>query len=68
MFCDLVASTALSARLDPEDLREVIAAYHRAVAQIVTGFDGFVADRPDLARAGRPHRRACPQSAAGYQP
>jgi hypothetical protein len=35
-------STALSARLDPEDLREVIAAYHRAVAEIVTGFDGFV--------------------------
>ena len=29
MFCDLVGSTALSARLDPEDLREVIAAYHR---------------------------------------
>ena len=32
MFCDLVGSTALSAGLDPEDLREVIAAYHRAVA------------------------------------
>src|SRR5215472_2843292 len=31
MFCDLVGSTALAARLDPEDLREVIAAYHRAV-------------------------------------
>src|SRR5215831_8125848 len=29
MFCDLVGSTALSARLDPEDLREIIAAYHR---------------------------------------
>ena len=43
MFCDLVGSTALSARLDPEDLREVIAAYHRAVAEIVAGFDGFVA-------------------------
>jgi class 3 adenylate cyclase/tetratricopeptide (TPR) repeat protein len=43
MFCDLVGSTALSSRLDPEDLREVIAAYHRAVAQIVAGFDGFVA-------------------------
>jgi class 3 adenylate cyclase/predicted ATPase len=42
MFCDLVGSTALSARLDPEDLRDVIAAYHRAVAQIVIGFDGFV--------------------------
>ena len=43
MFCDLVGSTALAARLDPEDLREVIAAYHRAVAGIVAGFDGFVA-------------------------
>jgi class 3 adenylate cyclase/predicted ATPase len=43
MFCDLVGSTALSARLDPEDLREVYAAYHRAVAKVVAGFDGFVA-------------------------
>jgi class 3 adenylate cyclase len=44
MFCDLVGSTALSARLDPEDLREVIAAYHRAVAEIVARFDGLVAN------------------------
>jgi class 3 adenylate cyclase len=43
MFCDLVGSTELSSRLDPEDLREVIAAYHRAVAGVVAGFDGFVA-------------------------
>jgi class 3 adenylate cyclase/tetratricopeptide (TPR) repeat protein len=43
MFCDLVGSTGLSARLDPEDLREVIGAYHRAVAEIIAGFDGFVA-------------------------
>jgi class 3 adenylate cyclase/predicted ATPase len=43
MFCDLVGSTALSTRHDPEDLREVIGAYHRAVAEIVAGFDGFVA-------------------------
>ncbi len=43
MFCDLVGSTELSARLDPEDLREVIAAYHRAVADVVGTFDGFVA-------------------------
>jgi class 3 adenylate cyclase/predicted ATPase len=43
MFCDLVGSTALSARLDPEDLREVIGAYHCAVAETVAGFDGFVA-------------------------
>src|SRR4029077_8786762 len=43
MFCDLVGSTELSSRLDPEDLREVIAAYHRAVADVVRSFDGFVA-------------------------
>src|SRR5271167_5013535 len=43
MFCDLVGSTALSARLDPEDLREIIGAYQRAVTEIVAGFDGFVA-------------------------
>jgi len=43
MFCDLVGSTPLSAQLDPEDLREVISAYHRAVAAVVAGFDGFVA-------------------------
>jgi class 3 adenylate cyclase/predicted ATPase len=43
MFCDLVGSTALSSKLDPEDLREVIAAYHRAVADVVGSLDGFVA-------------------------
>jgi class 3 adenylate cyclase len=43
MFCDLVGSTELSAQLDPEDLREVIAAYHRAVTDVVRSFDGFVA-------------------------
>jgi class 3 adenylate cyclase/predicted ATPase len=43
MFCDLVGSTSLSSQLDPEDLREVIGAYQRAVAEIVAGFDGFVA-------------------------
>ena len=43
MFCDLVGSTALSARLDPEDLREVIGSVQRRVAQTVARFDGFVA-------------------------
>src|SRR5215218_7261405 len=43
MFCDLVGSTALSARLDPEDLREIIAAYHKCVAEVVGRFEGFVA-------------------------
>ena len=43
MFCDLVGSTSLSARLDPEDLRGIIGAYHRCVTEIVEGFGGFVA-------------------------
>src|ERR1700738_2084081 len=43
MFCDLVGSTALATRFDPEDLRELIGAYHRAVADAVGRFDGFVA-------------------------
>src|SRR5215471_6480582 len=43
MFCDLVGSTALSNRLDPEDLRSVIGAYHKSVADTVARFDGFVA-------------------------
>jgi class 3 adenylate cyclase len=43
MFSDLVGSTALSARLDPEDLREVISAYQRCVAETVRRFGGFVA-------------------------
>jgi class 3 adenylate cyclase len=43
MFCDLVGSTPLSARLDPEDLRGIIGAYHRCVAEIVESFGGFVA-------------------------
>src|SRR5215475_613699 len=43
MFSDLVGSTALSTRMDPEDLREVIAAYQRCVAETVQRFGGFVA-------------------------
>src|SRR5215813_14081704 len=43
MFCDLVGSTPLSTRLDPEDLRDVIGAYHRAVSEVIGRFDGFVA-------------------------
>src|SRR5499433_3030988 len=43
MFCDLVGSTALSTRHDPEDLRELIGDYHRAVSEMVGRFDGFVA-------------------------
>ena len=43
MFSDLVGSTALSARLDPEDLREIISAYQKCVAETVGRFGGFVA-------------------------
>jgi len=43
MFCDLVGSTPLAARIDPEDLRGIIGAYHRCVTEIVEGFGGFVA-------------------------
>ena len=43
MFSDLVGSTALSARMDPEDLREVIAAYQKCVAETVRRLGGFVA-------------------------
>jgi class 3 adenylate cyclase/predicted ATPase len=43
MFTDLVGSTALSTKLDPEDLRSVIGAYHKCVAEMVARFDGFVA-------------------------
>jgi class 3 adenylate cyclase/predicted ATPase len=43
MFCDLVGSTALSVRRDPEDLRDLIGAYHRTVAEVVSRFEGFIA-------------------------
>jgi class 3 adenylate cyclase len=43
MFSDLVGSTALSAHMDPEDLREVISAYQKCVAETVQRFGGFVA-------------------------
>jgi class 3 adenylate cyclase len=43
LFCDLVGSTALSSQMDLEDLREVIGAYHRCVAETVARFEGFVA-------------------------
>ena len=44
MICDLVDSTALSARLDPEDMRAVMDAYHGACARITRFYDGFLAD------------------------
>jgi class 3 adenylate cyclase len=43
MFCDLVGSTALSAKLDPEDLRSIIGTYHRCCADLIGKAGGFVA-------------------------
>jgi class 3 adenylate cyclase/tetratricopeptide (TPR) repeat protein len=43
MFTDLVGSTALSTKLDPEDLREIISAYHRRCAEVIVKHGGFVA-------------------------
>jgi class 3 adenylate cyclase len=43
MFCDLVGSTPLSTRLDPEELREIIGAFHRCCAEQITKFGGVVA-------------------------
>jgi class 3 adenylate cyclase len=43
MFCDLVGSTALSVRFDPEELREEIRAYQNAVSGVVARYDGFLA-------------------------
>jgi class 3 adenylate cyclase len=43
MFCDLAGSTALSARLDPEDMRQVIRAYQQACSGVIARYDGFVA-------------------------
>ena len=43
MFCDLVGSTALSQQLDPEELREVMRAYHETCANVIKRFDGYVA-------------------------
>jgi class 3 adenylate cyclase len=43
MFCDLVGSSALSARLDPEDLRAVIGAYHACIAEVIARAEGIIA-------------------------
>ena len=51
MFSDLVGSTALSARMDPEDLREVISAYQNCVAETVGRLGGFIAKFMEIGRA-----------------
>jgi class 3 adenylate cyclase len=43
MFCDLVGSTALSTRLDPEDMRRVVASYHGAIGSVIGRYQGMIA-------------------------
>lgn len=43
MFCDLVGATELSTRLDPEDLREIVAAYHACIKTMAEQYDGYIA-------------------------
>jgi class 3 adenylate cyclase len=70
LFCDLVGSTEIAAHLDPEEWREVVAAYHRAAAEAITRFGGHVAKylgdgvmaysagrRPTIMTANAPHAR-----------
>ena len=66
MFSDLVGSTALSARMDPEDLREVISAYQKCVAETMQRFGGFVAKYARL-RSDTPPRTAMQQIADWLQ-
>jgi class 3 adenylate cyclase len=54
MFCDLVGSTALAARLDPEDMRGVIAAYHKCCSTLIAGNGGFAGASRMLRSGGRP--------------
>jgi SAM domain (Sterile alpha motif) len=54
MFGDLVGSSALSAHMDPEDLREVISAYQKCVAETVQRFGGVIPERESLGRISRP--------------
>ena len=43
LFCDLVDSTRLASHLDPEDLRDVVRAYHQTCAEVIERFDGYIA-------------------------
>ena len=84
MFCDLVGSTALSTRFDPEELREEIRAYQNTVSGVVARYDGFVAKymgdgvlayfgyprahEDDAERAVRNESSACAGSGHGKPP
>jgi class 3 adenylate cyclase len=69
MFSDLVSSTALSARLDPEDLREVISGYHKCVAQVVQRLDDSATSvwlLPASSRAARARAPTCWSMTVGF--
>ena len=65
MFCDLVGSTALSARLDPEELREVIGAYHRGVQRNISRLRVFVRAGISSAHSLRRRLRVRPGASLG---
>src|SRR5271168_5100430 len=68
MFCDLVGSTPLSTRYDPEDLREIVGAYHRCVTDTVGRFGGFVAITSRFQRGnanGRKRRNPAVRTCSG---
>jgi class 3 adenylate cyclase len=69
LFCDIVDSTALSTRLDPEDLRSIITAFQRKVAETAAFFSGFVAQYMGDARCStsaiRARRRPTPSGPYG---
>src|SRR5712691_11694909 len=64
MFCDLVESTQLSGKLDPEDLRDLVRAYQKACSDVITRFDGHIAQLLGdglLVYFGYPHAHGRPQ-------
>src|ERR1019366_9067019 len=73
LFCDLVGSTAIASRLDPEQWRETIAGYHRAAAEAIVRFDGHVAKYlgdgpPVVCRGARPRSPRLVAGARGPDP
>jgi hypothetical protein len=57
MFCDLVGSTALSERLDPEELQTVVRTYQEVSAQVIERYDGYIGGCPTFYTAGGPVMR-----------
>jgi hypothetical protein len=67
--CDLIGSTALSAQLDPANLREVIRSYQARIANTIQLFDGFlVRGRPHPLRLARKRVRPMPNGRVGASP